>query len=218
MNLRDRIIRESVRLFSVKGFLGTSLRDIMEATETSKGGFYNHFRSKEALFSAVLSESRKIWRDKNLEGLDAQANALESLLRLLDNYRTRYLRDTEDFPGGCVFIGLAVELSGRRPHLAAEVREGFVGLKSMIARHLDQASRAGQIRSNTDTAALAEVIFAGMLGASLMYSLDRSTSSLDRTVDSLIQLVRGLAVTQTGKQTFGQGEEETTRPSTFQNP
>ena len=58
MNLRERIIRESVRLFSVKGFLGTSLKDILEATETSKGGFYNHFRSKEALFSAVLSESR----------------------------------------------------------------------------------------------------------------------------------------------------------------
>lgn len=193
MNLRERIIRESVRLFSVKGFLGTSLKDILEATETSKGGFYNHFRSKEALFSAVLSESRKIWRDKNLAGMDEQADPLNKIERLLDNYRSRYLRDTDDFPGGCVFIGLAVELSGRRPHLASEVREGFVGLKVMIARHLDQAGKAGQIRSDVDTEELAEVIFAGMLGASLMYSLERSTSNLDRAVDSLIHLLRSLA-------------------------
>jgi TetR/AcrR family transcriptional regulator, transcriptional repressor for nem operon len=194
MNLRDRIIRESLRLFSVRGFLGTSLADIMQASGTSKGGFYNHFRSKEALFADVLSESRKIWRDKNLAGLDAlEDRPLEKIERLLDNYRGRYLRDTDDFPGGCVFIGLAVELSGRRPHLASEVKEGFVRLKAMIERYLHRARETGQIAADVDTGQLAEVIFAGMLGASLMYSLDRSTSNLDRTVDSLIHFLRGLA-------------------------
>lgn len=194
MNLRDRIIRESLRLFSVKGFLGTSLTDIMQSSGTSKGGFYNHFRSKEALFTAVLSESRKIWREKNLAGLDdLNDRPLEKIERLLDNYRGRYLRDTEDFPGGCVFIGLAVELSGRRPHLASEVIEGFVRLKAMIERYLLQARQAGQIAAGVDTGQVAEVVFAGMLGASLMYSLDGSTSNLDRTVDSLVRLLRGLA-------------------------
>jgi TetR/AcrR family transcriptional repressor of nem operon len=194
MNLRDRIIRESLKLFSVRGFLGTSLANIMEASGTSKGGFYNHFRSKEALFAAVLSESRKIWREKNLAGLDGMDDRpLERIERLLDNYRGRYLRDTDDFPGGCVFIGLAVELSGRQPHLASDVREGFVRLKAMIERYLQRASETGQIAAEADTVQLAEVVFAGMLGASLMYSLDKSTSNLDRTVDSLIHLLRGLA-------------------------
>jgi len=194
MNLRDRIIRESLRLFSVRGFLGTSLAAIMQASRTSKGGFYNHFRSKEALFEAVLSESRKIWRDKNLAGLDElEDRPLEKIERLLDNYRGRYLRDTDDFPGGCVFIGLAVELSGRRPHLASEVKEGFVRLKAMIERYLCRARETGQIAADVDTGQLAEVIFAGMLGASLMYSLDRSTSNLDRTVDSLTHCLRDLA-------------------------
>jgi AcrR family transcriptional regulator len=194
MNLRERIIRESLRLFSVRGFLGTSLANIMEASGTSKGGFYNHFRSKEALFAAVLSESRKIWREKNLAGLDGMDDRpLEKVERLLDNYRALYLRDTEDFPGGCVFIGLAVELSGREPHLASEVREGFVRLKAMIERYLHRARQSGQIAAEVDPDRTAEVIFAGMLGASLMYSLDKSTSNLDRTVDSLIHFLRGLA-------------------------
>ena len=47
MRLKDRITHESLKLFSVKGYLNTSISDIMEAADTSKGGFYNHYDSKE---------------------------------------------------------------------------------------------------------------------------------------------------------------------------
>jgi AcrR family transcriptional regulator len=57
-NLKERIIHESLRLFSLKGFLSTSITDILEAADTSKGGFYNHFASKEDLFFQVLDEAR----------------------------------------------------------------------------------------------------------------------------------------------------------------
>ena len=53
MNLKEKIIHESLKLFSLKGFLGTSIHDILEAADTSKGGFYNHFASKEDLFFNV---------------------------------------------------------------------------------------------------------------------------------------------------------------------
>ena len=70
MALKERIIRESLRLFSLKGFLSTSIDDIMREAKTSKGGLYNHFKSKDDILFAVLSEARKIWRQKNLAGLD----------------------------------------------------------------------------------------------------------------------------------------------------
>ena len=50
MNLREQILEESLKLFSLKGFLSTSMNDILTACQTSKGGLYNHFPSKEALF------------------------------------------------------------------------------------------------------------------------------------------------------------------------
>ena len=66
MELRQKIIQEALRLFSLKGFLSTSIQDILTAANTSKGGLYNHFKSKEDLFFAVMAEARKIWREKNL--------------------------------------------------------------------------------------------------------------------------------------------------------
>ena len=70
MNLKETIIHESLKLFSLRGFLSTSISDILEAAHTSKGGFYNHFASKDDLFFQVLEEARRIWREKTLAGLD----------------------------------------------------------------------------------------------------------------------------------------------------
>ncbi len=59
MALKDKIIRESLKLFSLKGFLSTSIHDIMKETKASKGGLYNHFKSKDDIFFAVLDEAKK---------------------------------------------------------------------------------------------------------------------------------------------------------------
>jgi AcrR family transcriptional regulator len=120
MSLKEKIIHESLKLFSLNGFLSTSILDIISAAETSKGGFYNHFTSKEDLFYQVLDESRKIWRQRNLNGLADEDSAIGKIKQLLKNYRDRYLLDAENFPGGCIFIMFAVELGNSRPHLSRD--------------------------------------------------------------------------------------------------
>ena len=60
MTLKEKIVAEALRQFSTKGFLNTSTMDIIAAVGTSKGGLYNHFKSKEQLFYASLSQARKI--------------------------------------------------------------------------------------------------------------------------------------------------------------
>jgi hypothetical protein len=80
----------------------------------------------------------------------------------------------------------AVELGDSRPHLAKEVQKGFTGLKAMLKRLLDNGlpSAAAYNGINTDT--ITEIIFNGMLGASLCYSVDKSYEALDKSINSLI--------------------------------
>jgi len=186
MNLKETIIHESLKLFSLKGFLSTSIHDIMLAANTSKGGFYNHFSSKEDLFFQVLDEARGIWREKNFSNLDEIVNPLEKIKMLLENYKDRYLKDTDNFPGGCFFITLSVELNDQRPHLAKEIDKGFIGLKNMFRKLLDQANAAGQLITDVNTEIVTEIIFNSMLGASVSYGANKSRASLDKSVRSII--------------------------------
>ena len=192
MSLKEKIIHDSLRLFSLKGFLGTSLQDILSAAGTSKGGFYNHFQSKEDLFYYVLDEARRIWRSKNLTGLDEIDDPVGKIIKLLQNFRDQYLKDSEDFHGGCVFIKLSVELNDQRPHLSQEITKGFVGLKNMIFRLLEQGKKTGELDKSIDSSTVTEILFAGMLGASVIFGVDKSAASLEQYINALINYVENL--------------------------
>jgi len=200
MNLKEHILEESLKLFSLKGFLSTSMSDILKACNTSKGGFYNHFASKEVLLFEVIDRARRNWRAKNLDGLESVASPLGRIKRLLENYRERYLKDTGNMPGGCPFIMLAVELADQHAGIAQELNRGFSGLKNKIRRLLVRAKETGELGPEVNTANVAEILFAGMLGASVMFGLDKSFEGLDARINSLIAYLDELSNTSPHKE------------------
>ncbi len=51
---RQAILDAALDLFADKGFFGTSLRDVASAVGVRESALYNYFKSKEALFEALL--------------------------------------------------------------------------------------------------------------------------------------------------------------------
>ena len=95
--------------------------------------------------------------------------------KLLQHYADNYLKDVEDIPGGCVFVTLSVELDDQRPDFAAEIADGFYRFLAMIKRFLDEAKSSRPIRSKWIRMRSAVLLFAGMLGASVLYGIDKSS-------------------------------------------
>lgn len=192
MTLKEKIIHESLKLFSLKGFLGTSIDEILKAADSSKGGFYNHFKSKEDLFYHVLDEARRIWRDRNLDGLNRNGDPIANVEQFLKNFRDRYLKDSENFPGGCIFITLLVELKNQRPHLADEINKGFIGLKNMLKRHLNKAQEIGKLQKDVDPEAITEMLFNNILGVTITYNADKSEANVDKAINLMIDFIKKL--------------------------
>jgi AcrR family transcriptional regulator len=193
MRLKDRIHHESLKLFSTKGYLNTSISDIMQAADTSKGGFYNHFESKDDLFYEVLAIAQGIWREKVLFGLDEIESPKAKIRRILVNYRDRYLKDDFNFPGGCIFVTFSVELDDQRPDLMKEVAKGYMGLKRLLKNLLEEGKEQGELRTEVNTDRATEMIFSGMIGSSVLFGVDKSNEGLDKSINSLILYLDGLA-------------------------
>jgi AcrR family transcriptional regulator len=194
MKLKDKIITEALRQFSTKGFMATSTADIIRAVGTSKGGLYNHFKNKEQLFLEVLDEARKIWRDRNLAGLETIERPVDKIKHILMNYKDHYLADSTTFPGGCIFINLTVELSDQCPHLAAEVSDGFDRFKSMLRRLFEQERLAGMLKESVDIDGVVEMVFSGLLGACVMYTANKSTTNLNQAMGALTAYIDGICI------------------------
>jgi AcrR family transcriptional regulator len=56
---RARLIKIAGKLFGTRGYEATSIEDVLERAEVSKGALYHHFPSKEALFEAVFIEGER---------------------------------------------------------------------------------------------------------------------------------------------------------------
>jgi AcrR family transcriptional regulator len=51
--MKERIVATSIQLFDKKGFTGTSIKEIVEELNVTKGTFYYYFKSKEELLKDI---------------------------------------------------------------------------------------------------------------------------------------------------------------------
>lgn len=87
MSVKERIIHSSWNLFFQKGFEDTTLNDIIEAADISKGTFYYYFRSKNTLLntlSVLLDDKYRELEDE----LSDDMTAYEKLMYLNDKVHT----------------------------------------------------------------------------------------------------------------------------------
>ncbi|QMV44159.1 TetR/AcrR family transcriptional regulator [Cohnella cholangitidis] len=61
---KKRVADAAKALFVQKGYKATSIEDIVNATGSSAGNIYYHFKSKEGLFLYLVSEWDRDWEEK----------------------------------------------------------------------------------------------------------------------------------------------------------
>jgi TetR/AcrR family transcriptional repressor of nem operon len=169
MSLREIIIHGAQKSFSLNGFLNTGVKEIIEVAGTSKGRFYNHFASKEELSLVVFTKSQKIWRKKVFHSIQNIESPTKKIIQILNNYRYRYLKNTENFPGGRIFITFSVDLDDTRPHLVQEVHKGFVEFKVVLKELIEDAVASGELPCDLNINCIGEMLFTGILGASALW-------------------------------------------------
>jgi TetR/AcrR family transcriptional repressor of nem operon len=116
---RELVIGAASELFRAKGFDAVAVADLMRAAGFTHGGFYNHFRSKEALAAEALQSA---WSQMAKERARAR-----DLPEMLKSYLSQAARQA---PGKtCPAAALAGDV-GRQPDAVKAVFAD--GLKDMI--------------------------------------------------------------------------------------
>ena len=91
-NTKKLILEKALDYFSNNGYAGSSIRQIARAVGIRESAIYNHFKSKEEIFLAILSEfkskslSTKILSDELLDELDNPEKFLQDFAKRLIEY------------------------------------------------------------------------------------------------------------------------------------
>src|SRR5438132_14015373 len=80
---RRCIVDEAALAFARTGYAGTSLNDVIAATGLTKGAFYFHFPSKEALALEVFRSKQEELAAHGMEAASGEQRALDQLTEML---------------------------------------------------------------------------------------------------------------------------------------
>ncbi|VVD66805.1 TetR/AcrR family transcriptional regulator [Pandoraea soli] len=165
---REAIVAAAERLFREHGVDAVGLTALMKAAGFTQGGFYNHFKSKDALVAAVMS--RAVASSNGLlAGGDAAAEAMLSPAARVERYLSTAHRD--DVACGCPMAGFA----GDAPRIGDEAQACYAkGLADMIDRMTATGIERGLSQTRANRAAMAR--FAQMVGTLV---LSRAVVSAD---------------------------------------
>ena len=73
----EKIINSAKKYFMEYGYEGTNLRDLCKDAQITTGGFYRHFKDKEALFTELIKPAIDIFNFIDKESVDRSENAYE---------------------------------------------------------------------------------------------------------------------------------------------
>jgi len=92
---KDSIINCAVDFFRAKGFLETSMEEIAEMSDVSKGTLYNYFRDKESILVGYFQNVIADYSDE-VKGSLKEHNDIKSQLNNLLNFNNQiFLNDVE---------------------------------------------------------------------------------------------------------------------------
>jgi AcrR family transcriptional regulator len=152
------IIQKTAPLFNSKGYAGTSLSDMTNATKLTKGSIYGNFANKDEVALAVFDYNLNKVASIISKEMDRRRSAKEKLLVYGEVY-SNYEKYAFPF-GGCPILNTAIESDDTHPELKKQVAVAINNWKKNIVGIIEKGIVAKEFAKGTDTEQVALTIIA----------------------------------------------------------
>ncbi len=202
---RGRILRETARMFALKGFHDTKVDEIINAAEVTSGAFFHHFAGKEELCFAVIDHHMEE-RCRTLDGIEKGLSTdhcndpLDRVFWRLDAVCEMVVR-RRNRKGGCLIGNLSTALSDTHAAVRKPLGEFFDEMAAEFRVHLDEAAAHRGLFGDQDIGELARYIVSVIEEAIMLSRTHRDVSVIERQVYHLKEDLKRLF--QTTKQHNG---------------
>ena len=186
------ILKKVAPIFNRKGYHGTSMSDITEATGLTKGAIYGNFKDKEELslksFQYII---RKImWAIG--DAVNAVDNHADKLSTIVSFYRA-HLQRTKEY-GGCPIMCKGLDSLHIHPSLMQEVSRITQKILASIVEIIDDGKNAKEIVTAVDSHMLASEIYCQIDGGLYLAMILDDRVHLDEALNRIEKRIQEVRV------------------------
>jgi TetR/AcrR family acrAB operon transcriptional repressor len=169
--------------FARYGYQATSIDRIAKAAGLTKGAIYYHFKDKEdLLFAAVTNRvgqfERRIAAD--LAPVTDAAAALREVARVCLDHATKSNHRR-------MIVTLMVEAIDTNPRLEAEFRAMMQRFRAFLKSIVQRGQKSGQLQRDLDATIAAEIYAGAIMGAEIQYYQDPKKINLAATLAAFVE-------------------------------
>ncbi|QHV99937.1 TetR/AcrR family transcriptional regulator [Spirosoma endbachense] len=188
---RQFIIETTAGIFNTKGYAGTSLADLTEATGLTKGSIYGNFENKEEVALAVFDYNLSRIKQAVQQHMVQAISNSEKLLVYAVVYGT-FIR-APFLPGGCPILNTAIEADDTNNLLKDKAAKAILEWKKSIIDIIKAGIKTGEFLETVEPERSALSIIALIEGGIMIARVTNNPTSLDKilkTVELLIEQIK----------------------------
>ncbi|MDB5004532.1 MAG: transcriptional regulator [Mucilaginibacter sp.] len=185
---RQFIIESTAVVFNKKGYAGTSLADLTEATGLTKGSIYGNFENKEDVALAVFDYNACRTADLVDQHM-AQANTFYDKLMV---YTKVYSSETLAARGGCAILNTAVEADDTNDLLKNKAAKAVLKWKKKIIDLIEGGIAAGEFKADVNVSQTAISIVALIEGGIMIGKVTGNPANLEQVLKTVELLINQL--------------------------
>ncbi|AXF55819.1 TetR/AcrR family transcriptional regulator [Salicibibacter kimchii] len=174
MHTKEKILEESLELFAINGYEGTSMTKIADKVGIKKSSLYAHYKSKEVLFVEVAKEMV----DQNVEfvrrSLDEQAPDVKTVL--YKSFKT-HIHDMATDDASIQFYNRFMQNppNGLGGELTASVEKSEKQARGLLENVIAKGQASKEVTADLDATSIAHMYFClieGLANETTVYTLE----------------------------------------------
>ncbi|WP_337997686.1 TetR/AcrR family transcriptional regulator [Oleispirillum naphthae] len=180
----DTVLDHAIALFWRRGYAGTSIRDVSEASGLGAAALYHRFGDKDGLFVEALRRYAEEGPAERMARFSALADPLAAVSGFLHELADLSISDPER--RGCFLVNTALDGAATVPGARGLARARLDEMKDFFRAQVCRAEAAGRLSPDADPDALAESLLACALAMRVLARIDPDPGRLRRLVDAAL--------------------------------
>lgn len=178
-----------MNVFWDKGYEGTSLSDLMEATGLQKGSIYKAFADKHDMFQQSLQYYVKQCHEDKRAVVAAADSPIEGVEEMLKKVIAESCGKANEYRG-CLAVNSMMDAQAHDEAVVSILKSTISSSEKALTEVIEGGQQAGDIRTDVPARELAEALYCYIAGMLATARISRTKARTERLVSFAVLMLR----------------------------
>ena len=184
------IIEKTAPIFNAKGYVGTSMNDIMNATGLTKGSIYGNFENKDEVALAAFDHNFGALVSYIRHKMESRTKIIDKILVYPETYRD--FLNLSFLQAGCPVLNTSTEADDTHPMLRKKAVNALKLWQLSIVKYIEIGIETKEINTNTNASEFSVILMSLIEGAVMQAKVTGNSNVLYITMDFLEKMINDL--------------------------